>query len=203
LLSLFSDPPSRIVGAAGRLSVEKGFAVLVDAAGRVLREDPAAGIVLFGDGPLREALSEQIRKAGLARRFVFAGFRSDLDRYIPWLDVMVLPSFTEGLPNVVLEACAAGVPVVATAVGGTPEVIEDGENGYLTPPGDAKTLAGSLLAILDSDDLGRGMGASGRRRAREEFTFETQAIQYLRLFGELTGRSTEPSAQGMVESLAG
>jgi glycosyltransferase involved in cell wall biosynthesis len=192
LLALFPDTPRRVVGAAGRLSPEKGFAVLVEAARRVLSEDPAAGIVLFGDGPQREALAGQVRRAGLAGRFVLAGFRDDLDRYIPWLDVMVLPSYTEGLPNVVLEACAAGVPVVATAVGGTPEVIEDGENGYLTPPGDANGLAGCVLAVLDTEDVGRDMGASGLRRARAEFTFEAQAAQYLRLFAELRNPAMIP-----------
>jgi glycosyltransferase involved in cell wall biosynthesis len=194
LLGLFPDPPQRVVGAAGRLSPEKGFNVLVEASRRVLTEDPAAGVVLFGDGPLREALARQVERAGLARRVVLAGFRADLDRYIPWLDVMVLPSYTEGLPNVVLEACAAGVPVVATAVGGTPEVIEDGENGYLVSPGDARTLAGSILAVLDSEDMGRGMGETGRRRAREEFTFEAQALQYRRLFAELGGAAAVPVA---------
>ncbi len=187
LLSLFPDPPRRVIGAAGRLSPEKGFGVLVEAAGRVLREDGGAGVVLFGDGALRGALARQIEAAGLAGRFVLAGFRADLDRYIPWLDVIVLPSFTEGLPNVVLEACAAGVPVVATAVGGTPEVIEDGENGYLAPPGDAKALAGCVLAVLGAEDGGRGMGEYGRRRVRAEFTFDAQAAQYRRLFAEVTG----------------
>jgi glycosyltransferase involved in cell wall biosynthesis len=189
LLALFPDPPRRVVGAAGRLSPEKGLAVLVEAARRVLREEPGAGFVLFGDGPLRGALAQQIEAAGLAGRFVLAGFRGDLDRHIPWLDVMVLPSYTEGLPNVVLEACAAGVPVVATAVGGTPEVIEDGENGYLAPPGDAGALAGCIVAVLDSPDHGRGMGECGRRRVLEEFTFEAQAEQYRRLFAELTVRA--------------
>jgi glycosyltransferase involved in cell wall biosynthesis len=191
LLGLFPDPPRRIVGAAGRLSPEKGFGVLVEAARRVLREDPAAGVVLFGDGALRVALARQVEAAGLAGRFVLAGFRADLDRYIPWLDVMALPSFTEGLPNVVLEACAAGVPVVATAVGGVPEVIADGENGYLTPPGDAKALARCLLAVLRAEDGGRGMGEAGRRRVREEFTFEAQAAAYRRLFAELTSPERE------------
>jgi glycosyltransferase involved in cell wall biosynthesis len=122
----------------------------------------------------------------LAGRFVLAGFRADLDRYIPWLDVMALPSYTEGLPNVVLEACAAGVAVVATAVGGVPEVVADGENGHLVPPGDAKALAGRLLAVLRDEDGGREMGECGRRRVREEFTFEAQAAAYRRLFAELT-----------------
>src|SRR5262249_41852201 len=158
LLGLFPAPPRRIVGAAGRLSPEKGFGMLIDAARRVIREDPAAGFVLFGDGALRGALARQVEAAGLAGRFVLAGFRADLDHYVPWLDVMALPSYTEGLPNVVLEACAAGVPVVATAVGGVPEVIADGENGHLVPPGDAKALAGRILAVLGAADGGRGMG---------------------------------------------
>jgi glycosyltransferase involved in cell wall biosynthesis len=189
LLALFGDLPRRVVGAAGRLSPEKGFAVLVEAARRVLREDPGAGIVVFGDGPLRDALERQIAAAGLSDRLILAGFRDDLDGYIPWFDVMVLPSYTEGLPNVALEACAAGVPVVATAVGGTPELIEDGENGYLAPPGDARLLAGSILAVLDSDDAAREMGECGRRRVQEEFTFEAQAQQYRQLFASLTGRA--------------
>jgi glycosyltransferase involved in cell wall biosynthesis len=196
LLGLFPDPPGRIVGAAGRLSPEKGFGVLIEAARRVLREDPAAGIVLFGDGSLRAALARQIEAAGLTGRFILAGFRTDLDRYLPWLDVMVLPSYTEGLPNVVLEACAAGVPVVATAVGGTPEVIEDGVNGYLVPPGDAKVLAGCLLAVLDAEDGGREMGECGRRRVLEEFTFGAQAQQYQRLFAELTEVASPVAACG-------
>jgi glycosyltransferase involved in cell wall biosynthesis len=185
LLSLFPTPPERVVGAAGRLSPEKGFGVLIESARRVLREEPNTGIVLFGDGPLRGSLERQIESAGLTGRFVLAGFRADLDHYIPWFDVMTLPSFTEGLPNVVLEACAAGVPVVATAVGGTPEVIEDGENGYLTSPGDPDCLASCLLAALESDDARRGMGQRGQQRVREEFTFEAQARLYRRLFADL------------------
>jgi glycosyltransferase involved in cell wall biosynthesis len=189
LLALFPDPPRRVVGAAGRLSPEKGFAVLVEAARRVLRDDPAAGFVLFGDGSLREALTRQVEGAGLAGRFVLAGFRADLDHYIPWLDLMVLPSYTEGLPNVILEACAAGVPVVATPAGGTPEVIEDGASGYLVPAGDAEALAGRIRAVLAADDCGRGMGECGRRRARGEFTFEAQARQYRQLFAEVMAAS--------------
>ncbi len=188
LLALFPRVPVRVIGAAGRLSPEKGFAVLVEAARRVLREDTVAGLVVFGDGPLRPALQRQIAAAGLAGRLVLAGFRDDLDRYLPWLDVLAIPSHTEGLPNVALEACAAGVPVVATAVGGTPEVIEDGVNGYLVPPGDPEALSERMLAVLGSADCGRSMGERGRQRMVDEFTFEAQAKQYARLFAELTGR---------------
>ena len=113
----FRGKRERIVGAAGRLSPEKGFDVLIEAAARVIDLDPTVGFVLFGDGPCKPALMEQIGSLGLTGSVVLAGFRNDLDRFIPQLDLFVLPSYTEGLPNVVLEACAAGVPVVATAVG--------------------------------------------------------------------------------------
>jgi glycosyltransferase involved in cell wall biosynthesis len=190
LLALFPDSPQRIVGAAGRLSPEKGFAVLVEAARRVLREDAAAGMVVFGDGPLWPGLVRQVTASGLAGRLVLAGFRDDLDRYLPWLDVLAIPSHTEGLPNVALEACAAGVPVVATAVGGTPEVIDDGVNGYLVPPADPAALAARVLAVLGTADCGKAMGERGRQRMRDEFTFEAQAQQYERVFAEITGRDS-------------
>jgi glycosyltransferase involved in cell wall biosynthesis len=177
----------RIVGAAGRLSPEKGFGVLVEAAVRVVHEDRSAGFVLFGDGPLREDLCRAIAAAGLSDRFVLAGFREDLDRFVPFFDLLALPSYTEGLPNVVLEALAAGVPVVATAVGGTPEVVEDGVTGYLVPPGDAAVLAERILDLLAFEANRRRLGRRGQERVRREFTFAAQAEQYQRLFAELTG----------------
>ncbi len=185
LHGLFSRPRGRVVGAAGRLSPEKGFAIFVDAARTLARADPSLGFVLFGDGALREALTRQVAAAGLADVFVLAGFRADLDAFLPWLDVLALPSFTEGLPNVVLEACAASVPVVATAVGGTPEVIDNGVNGYLVNPGDVSALARRIGGVLAAEDGGRGMGERGRRRVHDHFTFEAQAAQYRQLFADL------------------
>ena len=110
----------------------------------------------------------------------------DLDRFFPFLDLLVLPSYTEGLPNVVLEAFASGVPVVATAVGGTPEVVEHGVNGYLTPAGDDEALAARILDALSSEENLREMGLHGRQRILEQFTFERQAQRYLELIRELT-----------------
>ncbi|AGA26781.1 glycosyltransferase [Singulisphaera acidiphila] len=186
LRGLFPTPPSRVVGAAGRLSPEKGFGVLVEAARRVVRENSDVGFVIFGDGPLHADLERQIGESGLADRFLLAGFRDDLDRIIPHFDLFTLPSFTEGLPNVALEASAASVPVVATAVGGTPEVIEEGVNGRLVPPGDAAALADRLLDALRDDEGRWSMGRRGRQRVQEQFTFEAQASHYHRLFDELT-----------------
>ncbi len=186
LLDYFIDPPGRIIGAVGRLSPEKGFAILVDAAKELARENPVLGFILFGDGVQRQDLSRRIAAAGLSRRFVLAGFRNDLDSLLPGLDALALSSFSEGLPNVVLEAFAAGVPVVATAVGGTSEVVDDGVNGYLVPPGEPEPMARRLRDLLASEERRRTMGRRGRRKVRADFTFAAQARAYARVFAELT-----------------
>jgi len=184
LLRLFSTPHERIVLAAGRFSPEKGFQVLVEAAARV----PHAKFVLFGEGTLRPELERRVAELGLADRFVMPGFRTDLDSLIAAADVVVLPSFTEGLPNVALEASAAGVPVVATAVGGTPEVIADGETGFLVPPGQPDAIAAKLNHLLNDADLRTRFGAAGKQRMIDRFTFDAQADAYMKLFEELLPR---------------
>jgi glycosyltransferase involved in cell wall biosynthesis len=199
LQRLFPTPRRCIVGGAGRLSPEKGFDVLVKAAAAVRSRDPAVGFVLFGDGPLHAPLAAHIAAAGLSDSFILAGFRDDADRLLPCFDLFVLPSYTEGLPNVVLEAFAAGVPVVATAVGGTPEVVEDGVNGLLVPPGDAAALAGGIREALRCEERRRQMGQWGRQRVAKEFSFAAQGRQYEALFQQLIGcpdkRTARPSRQ--------
>jgi len=198
LLGMFAQSPDVIVGAAGRLSREKGFDLLIDAAAQVLacpataaerltptENRPHIGFVLFGDGRLRVSLASQIAALGLEGRFVLGGFHSDLRKYYPHLDLFVQSSYTEGLPNVVLEACASGVPVVATAVGGTPEIIADGVTGRLVPPGDAGALARAIADMLSNLALCRAMGERGQRVVREQFSFAAQARQYRELLATL------------------
>lgn len=186
LLRYFRQPRSHIVGAAGRLSPEKGFEVLVRAAERVLREKPSVGFVLFGEGSERASLQKQIHAAGLGQSFVLAGFRADLDRFLPHFDLLALPSYTEGMPNIVLEAFASGVPVAATAAGGTPEVVEDGISGYLVPSGDAEAMAECIGQALDNADELPDMGRRGRLCVQERFGFATQAELYRDLFEQLS-----------------
>lgn len=188
LLGLFPSPPRQVVGAAGRLSPEKGHDVFIRAAAKIVARDPAVGFVIFGEGPLREQLQEQVRQAGLERNVVLAGHRGDLDVLTPHLDVSVLASHTEGLPNVVLEAMAAGVPVVATAVGGTPEVVANGVTGHLVPAGDIVAISSRVQELLASEARRQKMGAHGQAHVREHFTFDAQARAYTQLFEELRSR---------------
>lgn len=179
---------SQVVLAAGRLSPEKGFGVFVQAAATICKEHPGAAIVLFGEGVLRSELEAQVREQGLTGRFVIPGFRTDLDSLIGAADVVVLPSFTEGLPNVALEASAAGVPVVATAVGGTPEAVIDSESGYLVPPGQPARIATRVGELLRDPELRARFGAAGKLRMQAEFTFDAQAAAYLKLLDGLLRR---------------
>lgn len=185
---------SRVVLAAGRLSPEKGFDVLAGAAARVLAADPSVGFVVFGEGPERDGLERRIAELGIAKRFRLPGFTRDLDRLLPWADLLVQSSYTEGLPNVVLEAGAAGVPVVATAVGGTPEVVAGGETGRLVAPGDAAGLADRIIELLSDAPTRRRMGAAARARMREHFSFGAQAAAYVRLFESLRLRAARLAA---------
>jgi len=182
------NPLSPIVLAAGRLSPEKGFDVLLEAVPAVLQRHPGTCFVLFGEGTERAKLEARAAELGLANKFIMPGFTADLDKYLPWAAVVVLPSYTEGLPNVALEASAAGVPIVATAVGGTPEVVKHDETGLLVPSGQPHALADALNRLLASPELRRTMGAAGRTRMREEFTFEAQAKQYGALFEKLLAK---------------
>ncbi len=182
LAGWFPQSPRWIIGAAGRLSPEKGFADLIDAAAMVIRERAGAGFVLFGDGPLRAELEQRIATHGIKERFILAGFRSDVQRFVPNFDLGVMSSFTEGLPVILLEIGAAAVPTVATAVGGIPEVIDDGRTGFLVPAGDAQALAARIIAMLDDDSRRRAMGEAARERVRRDFSFAAMSQKYFELF---------------------
>ena len=209
LLAMFPSPPELIVGAAGRLSPEKGFDVSVEAVALLVptpcsmlpapslppptvHRPLSTGFVLFGDGPLRDTLARQIAVRGLQGRFILAGFRPDLDRLLPHLDLFVQSSHTEGLPNVVLEAQAAGVAVVATAVGGTPEVIEDGKTGCLVPPNDASVLAQRIAGLLSDRSTREMLAKKGRAEVEARFSFASQASAYCQILKRLVPSNDGP-----------
>jgi len=159
-----------LVGAVGRLHRQKGFTDLITALAQVREHLPAVRLLLVGDGELRGDLEAHAQALGLSEVVTFAGLRTDIPEILAELDLFALPSLWEGLPNVVLEAMAAGLPVVATAVGGTPEVVVDGVSGLLVPPHDPAALAEALVFLLRDPGMRRKIGQAGRKRVGQCFS---------------------------------
>ena len=139
----------------------KGIEYLLSAAAALRREFPALRVEIAGSGPQREKLEEAVAHAGLGGQVKFLGWIDDLTSVLPRWDVFVMPSLEEGFPIAALDAMAAGLPVVATSVGGVPELIEDGKTGWLVPPRDAEALASRLRLLLCNPELRLSMGAAG------------------------------------------
>ena len=161
-----------VVGMVARLQPEKGVTSFLKAAAHVAGEFPAARFVVVGDGPLREELFRLAEDLKVRERVLFLGFRPDAQALIKLMDVVAVPSVSEGTPLVVLEAMAAGVPVVASAVGGIPDQIRPGREGILVPPGDPGALADALTKVLRDPELARRVGEAGRQRASTKFSHE-------------------------------
>jgi glycosyltransferase involved in cell wall biosynthesis len=202
LEKFFDTPPRLIVLAAGRLSQEKGFDQLIEAAAEITKLRDDVGFILFGDGPLREALSDKIVAANLDQRFVLGGFRKDICRLLPHADMLVLSSHTEGLPVILLEGLAAGVPVVATAVGGVGELIEDGRHGLLVEPGHVDALAKSIGRLATDADLRSSMSAEGPKRIEAAYSCSLQSQRYQQLFERLTGHRAAKTSELSDKSLS-
>ena len=143
------------------------------------------GADLEQGGAYERALRHRADELGVTDRVVFAGYRDDAARVVAAADVLALPSWTEGLPLVVLEAMALGRPVVATTVGGTPELVSDGETGLLVPPRDVEALTAALKRVLDDGDLRRRLGEAGKRRVAERFSSEAMTRDVLAIYDEV------------------
>ena len=165
-----------------------GLLILVESATSVLTEIPAARFVLVGDGPCRPAVLEAVRARGLADRFICLGARTDVPAILACCEVMVLPSLQEGLPNAVLEAMAAGKAVVASRVGGIPELVLDGETGLLVPAGDSAALASAISSLLADPARAARMGQAGRARVQALFSLDRMIRETEALYDELLDR---------------
>jgi glycosyltransferase involved in cell wall biosynthesis len=170
-----------IVGFIGRLSPAKGLPFLIQAAAK-LSAIPNLHFVLIGEGPLRSKLSNQIREHRLERRVHLLGHRDDVPALLREIDLFVLPSLREGTPIVLLEAMAAGRPVIATNIGGIAKLIEHGSNGRLVPPGDSDALAKEIRSCLEEPNERARLAARAKELARTQFTSEHMAQRYDALY---------------------
>jgi len=163
-----------IIATAGRLSPEKGHKYLIEAMPRVVASEKDAVLLVFGDGPLRNYLARLAERVGCGNSIHFLGFVPDFSSFLMNIDLFVLPSLIEGLPNALLEALAAARPVVATAVGGVPEIVADGKTGILVSPGDSGQLARAIIELLSDEGLARAMGQAGKESIRTSHSFDRQ-----------------------------
>lgn len=160
-----------LVGVAARLQPEKGVAYFLEAAAHVLQSSKEVHFLVIGDGPLRKGLQVYAERLGVQEHVHFLGFRLDARAIVGLLDILVVPSLSEGTPLVTLEAMTAGVPVVASAVGGIPEQIRHYCEGLLVAPADGIALGNAVLQLLKNPTLMRQLGEAGRQRALSHFSF--------------------------------
>jgi glycosyltransferase involved in cell wall biosynthesis len=179
---------AKVVGGAGRLDLQKGFSILVEAMQEVLRKHPETLLVIAGDGPERPALEAQAARLGFGGQVRLLGHAADMAGFMSAIDVFALSSLWEGLPHVVMEAMACERPVVAARIGGVGELVKDGETGLLVQPRSPTALARAIIRLFDQPDALIQMGRSARLVAQRDFDFMKMVRQTEELYLSLMER---------------
>jgi glycosyltransferase involved in cell wall biosynthesis len=178
---------AKLIGNIGRLSAEKGQRDFIEAAAAVAQRVPNAHFVLIGDGRDRGDLESLAASKGLADRVHFTGHCHDIRPFYRDLDAVALTSYTEGFPNVLLEALCMGKPVVATAVGGVPDIVEDRVTGHLVQPHQVDAIAERLVEVLELPQAAQRTVEQGRLRIRDRFEFGARMERMQTLYEEMLG----------------
>lgn len=186
-----STSSHRVIGTVGRLAAVKDQRTLLRAIAQLLDTRPehrsVLRCILVGEGPERTELQQLVSQLQLSECVWMAGDRDDIPALLAGMDIFVLPSLGEGISNTVLEAMATGLPVVATRVGGNPELVEDGVTGVLVPVGDVQALSAALLELLENPARCREMGHAGMQRIQRDFDWERTVAAYLQVYDDLLG----------------
>jgi len=183
--SLGIPPGSPLVTTIGRLHEQKGISTFLRAAASILHSRSDARFLIVGTGPLEDELRAEAEQFHIADAVTFLGFTDDVPAVLAATDVFVLASLWEGMPNVLLEAHAAGLPTVATRVEGTVDIVEDGQTGLLVMPRDVPGLATSVLRLLDDPGHAERLGDAARARVRADFTLDAMVRRHEKLYGTL------------------
>jgi glycosyltransferase involved in cell wall biosynthesis len=178
-------PGVPLIGTVSVLRPQKALDVFVRASAELLREDPDLRVLLAGDGPLKGELTELVHSLGVQDRLLMPGYRSDASDVIAALDVAISSSAFEGSPLAVMEYMESARPIVATRVGGVPDLIEDGVHGLLVDPGDDTALAAAIRRMLADPEAARRMGEAAQERRRHEFTVELMVRRFEALYARL------------------
>lgn len=181
--------PELVLGTAGRLIPLKGIECLLRAAAALQSEFPGMRVEIAGEGTQRQKLEEAAVQLGLVGRVAFLGWVGDMQSVLPRWDVFVMPSLEEAFGIAALDAMAAGLPVIASSVGGVVELVVDGETGWLVPPADVESLAFRLRSLLYNPEQRASMGAAAQARVRKHFNLTQMTENFSRLYDELLGES--------------
>ncbi len=183
--------PVTVIGVVARLSEEKGIGYLLEAMPHVLKRYPNLYLLIAGDGPIKDKLKNLSVHMGLEQNVIFLGYRNDIPEFMTDIDLLVMPSLTEGFPLSLLEGMAAGLPIVATRVGGIPEIITDGREGILVPPREPDALAKAIIRVLREKESGKTMGLAGRKVVEEKFNADVMVAKTEGVYNQLlTGKNT-------------
>jgi L-malate glycosyltransferase len=180
-----------VVGNVAALVPHKGHRYLIEAAHLVVQQIPDARFVILGEGELRDHLERQVREHHLEKHVLLPGFRTDVLGCLKAFDVFVMSSVTEGLGTSLLDAMACARPIVATAAGGIPEIVEDGITGTLVPPRDAGAMAAAIVGLLRDEQLRKRFGMAGDARVRAQFTVDRMVAETAAVYARVAGRHHE------------
>jgi sugar transferase (PEP-CTERM/EpsH1 system associated) len=176
---------NRIIGIVARLDPIKNHKSLITAMHTVIKEFPSTALLIIGDGPLRDELVSFVRERRLEEHIKFLGIRNDVPRLLSVLDIFVLCSVSEGLPLTLLEAMAAGKPIIATNVGGIPEVVDHNSNGLLIPPDDTEALSDAIVELLRDREKAGKLGMMAKRKFESNFSLSTMVKKYEEVYDSL------------------
>ncbi|MEN6372774.1 MAG: glycosyltransferase family 4 protein [Armatimonadota bacterium] len=184
-----------VAGVIAQLIERKGHRYFFSVIPDILKEFPDARFLIFGKGPLRAQLESRVQELGISEEVQFAGFREDMNRILTNLDVVVHPALREGLGVSLLQAAYAGVPIVASAVGGIPEIVRDGETGFLIQPEDTEAIKQSVLKLFRDRELGKRFGENGRRLVQSEFSVDQMVDGNLRVYRDVLQNALQPNTR--------
>ncbi|MCX5717491.1 MAG: glycosyltransferase family 4 protein [Nitrospirae bacterium] len=182
----FGFPQENVFLYSGRIVRGKGLESLMRAMIDVVKINDKILLVLIGSGDLDESLKDMGYELGLEKYINFEGLIENVDEYLNASDIFILPSFSEGMPNSLLEAMACGLPVIASKIGGVVDVVEDGKSGILFEPGDVSGLASAMIKLLNDNELRLKLGAEARKRIVDSFSIDRIADEYIRLYERLS-----------------
>jgi glycosyltransferase involved in cell wall biosynthesis len=176
---------NKAIGTVAQFIPRKGHRNIIEAAPRILERCPEARFLFFGQGPLKDDIQALCKKSGLESFIRFPGFRKDLDRVLPCLDILLHPAVMEGLGVSLLQAAASEIPLIGSRAGGIPEIVEDGINGYLIPPDDREAIVRTVLSLLEDQEKRRRFGREGRRIVESSFSIDSMVDGYIRVYNDI------------------